>query len=334
MSKYSIILPVRNGGTHVKYCISSILNQTFASFDLVVLDNNSTDDTASWIQSLADNRVKLYPSDRSLSMEENWGRIVSVPKNEYMTIIGHDDLLDNHYLQLMDQLVTDNPTCTLYQAHFRFIDGEGKLISSCQPMKRLYQPAEFLEAILKGSLDTMGTGYMMRSADYERLGGIPPYPNLLFADHALWLSLSIPGGLAVAATECFSFRVHQSTSRTTNIASYIKAFYLFLEFLGTIGKSSAGAREVIEKQAPGFISFYCRSFAHRLVKTPLSKRDNVTVAALLEKSKHYADLLAPGNDFDPRSKTDVRISEVVDSNRFLAKLYLGLRSIYKKPLSR
>lgn len=40
------------------------------------------------------------------------------------------------------------------------------------------------------TIDSTGTGYMMRAADYDRLGGIPAdYPNLIFADFALWMSL-------------------------------------------------------------------------------------------------------------------------------------------------
>ena len=50
--------------------------------------------------------------------------------------------------------------------------------------------AEFLHSLFIDSIDTMGTGYMMRSKDYDAVGGMPAYPNLLFADHALWIKLT------------------------------------------------------------------------------------------------------------------------------------------------
>jgi len=50
-------------------------------------------------------------------------------------------------------------------------------------------PEEFLAFFLAGNIDNMGTGYMMRSADYDAAGGIPLYPNLLFADFELWIQL-------------------------------------------------------------------------------------------------------------------------------------------------
>jgi len=43
--RFSIILPVRNGGEYVKQCINSILSQTVSDFDFLILDNCSIDDS-------------------------------------------------------------------------------------------------------------------------------------------------------------------------------------------------------------------------------------------------------------------------------------------------
>src|SRR4029078_5164379 len=124
--KYSLILPVYNGGEYVKECVQSILSQSFSQFNLHVLDNYSTDGTLEWLSSLKDERIKIYPAERFLPMEENWQRILSIPRNEMMTIIGHDDLLDSNYLASMDAFIQKHPDASLYQAHFRFIDQQGK----------------------------------------------------------------------------------------------------------------------------------------------------------------------------------------------------------------
>ena len=79
--KYSIILPVRTGGHHVKECVASVLTQTFSDFDFIILDNCSTDGTIEWLNSVNDNRIKIIPSETPLSIEDNWGRIVKVKKN-------------------------------------------------------------------------------------------------------------------------------------------------------------------------------------------------------------------------------------------------------------
>src|SRR5882672_11129565 len=165
--RFSIILPVRNGGHYVKECVASIQAQTLADFHLLILDNCSTDGTLQWLQSLGDSRIRIYPADRPLTIEENWGRITSIPKNEFITLIGHDDILDPHYLAVMDRLILQHPRASLYQAHFRYIDSKGETLKLCKPMDERQSPVEFLSFFLNGIIDTMGTGFMMRSADYD-----------------------------------------------------------------------------------------------------------------------------------------------------------------------
>ena len=190
MQKFSIILPVRNGGDYLKICIDSILSQTYTDFNCIVLENCSSDGSLEWLQSLKDDRIVIVTSTRSLSIEENWGRITSVKKNEFITLIGHDDILNPDFLETIDQLIQSNPKASLYHTHFNYIDAKGKIMRPCKPMKKSLTGHEFLKLFLSNSIDSMGTGYVMRSSDYDAVKGIPlKYPSLLFADFELWLSL-------------------------------------------------------------------------------------------------------------------------------------------------
>src|SRR2546423_10452230 len=176
LPKYGIILPVHNGVEYIKGCVNSILSQTIPEFTLHILDNYSTDGTFEWIRSLNDNRIIIYSSEKFLSIEESWGRIAAIQKNEFITIIGCDDILDKLYLQSMEELVTEHPYASLYQTHFRFINAKGKFVRNCKSMKEKLTVNEFLYFIFTGSLDTMGTGYLMRSSDFNAIGGVQPYP--------------------------------------------------------------------------------------------------------------------------------------------------------------
>src|SRR5690348_15314094 len=186
MAKFSIILPVKNGGEYVKECVNSILSQTVQDFNLIVLDNCSTDGTLEWLQSLNDQRIIIHQSQKPLSIEENWARIKSVPKNEFITLIGHDDILNKNYLETMLNLIKKHPSASLYQSHFQYIDSKGDLLNNCKPMDEKQFAHEFLGAYMCRSIDSTGTGYMMRSVDYDNLGGMnTEYENLIFADFDL-----------------------------------------------------------------------------------------------------------------------------------------------------
>ncbi len=250
--RFSIVLPVRNGGEHLKLCMASILAQTLADgFELLVLDNASTDGTTEWLAALHDPRVRLHPADRPLSIEENWARIREVPRGEFMTVIGHDDLLDPDFLEVMGALIDAHPDAGLYSAHFRLIDGEGGFLRHCRPMPGRETAGEFLAVRLMNFRDTFGTGYVMRSADYDRVGGIPPYEKLIHADDSLWMHLMEGSWKATSPREIFSYRLHeQSTSGGTNPLGYLVALESYQEALAAMAARDPGVRETLARYGP------------------------------------------------------------------------------------
>ncbi len=78
MIGFSVILPVRNGWPYVQECVESVLAQTHQDFELIVLDNQSTDQTLQWIESLGDPRIRVYRSNEPLTIVESWARALDV----------------------------------------------------------------------------------------------------------------------------------------------------------------------------------------------------------------------------------------------------------------
>ncbi len=330
--KFSIILPVKNGGEYVKECVKSILSQTLNDFNLLVLDNCSTDGTLQWIESLNDERIIIYSSTTPLSIEENWGRIFIIQKNEYITLIGHDDILKPDYLKVMNDLINEFPDAALYQTHFAYIDSKGKNIRSCKPMKEIENGPEFLQSILQKKIDIVGTGFMMRTKDYDELGGIPLYPNLLFADFELWLNLTAKNYKATSPVEGFYFRLHQSTTSVSSDVKYQLAFEKFIYFLETLKLKDTTYQKVIAENADKFIMFYCKSLSHRILRTPKEKRENLSVNSVLQKGKEYSNLLTSNKNFNPLSNSTILLARMVDSNTITRKVFLLFKKIYGKPV--
>jgi len=332
MAKFSIILPVRNGGHYVKECVAGILAQSLQNFHLHVLDNCSTDGTLEWLGTLDDSRILLYPAAEPLSIVDNWKRIVGIPKNEFATLIGHDDILDPNYLSVMDDLIQRHPQASLYQTHFRYIDAKGATLRRCKPMDEVQSSSEFLSFFLDGLIDTMGTGFMMRSADYDAIGGIPAYPNLLFADFELWIKLTLRSYKATAREECFAFRLHQSTTTTSPDIKMQYAFGQFIAYLEELKSSDSLMDEAIRRYAVKFIQFYCKALSHRLLRTSLSRREGLTMTEFVSKCKGYADSLVPGNDFQPYRLFSMRLAKFIDSNALSRALFLTFKKIYPTPI--
>ena len=314
MSKFSIILPVRNGGGYVKECVHSILQQTLNSFDLLVLDNCSTDGTLQWIESLNDPRIKCYPAEKPLGIEENWDRITALQKNEFITLIGHDDLLHPHYLQTMQALIAQHPSASLYQAHFLFIDDNGKEIRPCQPMAEVQYADEFLACQFTHTLDSMGTGYMMRSKDFDAAGGMGlHYPKLIFADYALWVKLTLLNYKATSTVTAFSYRLQQhNVSRLTNGDEYQQAFGEYAVFLAGLRVQYAAIAAVLDKYGKQLLLYFCESLSHRLLKTAAAAR-TISVRQYINKCRGYAKLLIPGQSFNPLRRPRIALALLLDN---------------------
>jgi glycosyltransferase involved in cell wall biosynthesis len=307
--------------------MKSILGQTLNDFNVIVLDNASTDGTAEWIESLNDSRIVLYRSPQSLTIEANWGRIKDVAKNEFITLIGHDDLLHAHYLQEMDDLIARHPSAALYQTCFNFIDAQGGLIRNCLPMDEVQYSHEFLASQMARTIDSTGTGYMMRSADYDKLGGMPvSYPNLIFADYALWLGLMRKGYKATAVRSSFSYRIHPSVSYVSNGMVYQEAFAKYVTLVNTLIKEDPATRYTVQRYGKDMLLYWCESLSHRLLKTPIRKR-SLKVKDFIRICEGYAREWIPDQDFQPTKKLRIRAAVWLDGSFLTRELFRLFRRL-------
>lgn len=99
----SVIIPVYNGVAWIEECIESVRSQTWKEFEILVLDDQSTDGTTEVVKKLAteDDRIHLISrSSRGVSSARNEGIVQS--KGEYITFVDADDKLD---VQMLETLV-------------------------------------------------------------------------------------------------------------------------------------------------------------------------------------------------------------------------------------
>jgi glycosyltransferase involved in cell wall biosynthesis len=307
----------------------SILLQTYSDFNLHVLDNQSSDGTLEWIQSLNDSRIKVDKSNKLLTIEENWARVKTIEKNEFMTMLGHDDILYPNYLKEMNNLIKKHPQASLYQGHYMYIDNQGTSLRPCLPMDEVQYGYEFLACQMMQTIESTGTGYMMRSKDYDEIGGMSvSFPNLIFADFHLWVRLASISYKATTPIECFAYRIHESVSKLTKGQDYIAAFEQYVYFLASL-KNKEGFQQVIGRYGKSYLLEFCQSLSHRLLKTPRSKR-TLTVKQFVSNCRSYAELLIPDQKFDPLSKPLTKIAQQLDYNALGRQAFAVYQRIKRK----
>lgn len=90
--KVSVLICTYNAEKHIRATLQSILDQTYTNIDILILDNNSKDQTVDTIKTYKDTRIHLFPSDKNLGPYGGLNFLLEKATGEYIAIQDHDDL--------------------------------------------------------------------------------------------------------------------------------------------------------------------------------------------------------------------------------------------------
>lgn len=328
MPGFSIIIPFKTGKTYLRQCLHSALLQSHDDFDIIILaDNTSNQDGAlDSVMALKDPRIRIEAASENLNILENWGRIKDLVKKEYMTILGYDDLLSKDFLKLINSMIQEDPGASLYHTHFNYIDAEGNNIKPCLPLPERLSADLYLALSLEDKISVMATGYVFRSEDYDRLGGIPTnYPNLIYADLQLWIALSSISYLKVSPEIAFSFRIHASVTKTSKNRIILEAFVVYLKYLKQLQDSNALFESALKNWGQDFVNNSTRALVHRLLKTEKKYRDQLSIQEIFNTVEPL--VLDLRLTFHPKQIKGISPAVWIDRYDLIHHLFLSLQKL-------
>ncbi len=125
MAMVSVIIPTYNRCEFVKEAVESVLQQSLTDFEILVIDDGSTDNTALVIQNIRDHRVKyFYKENNGASGARNWG--LTKAKGKYLAFLDSDDLWPRNYLETMVQHLEEQPMYGAIYSQIRLLLHDGK----------------------------------------------------------------------------------------------------------------------------------------------------------------------------------------------------------------
>jgi len=134
----SVVIPVYNSETTIKQAVESVLNQTYADFELIVVDDGSSDHSFEMLKNLAkrDGRIRLLKNqeNRGVAFARNRGIEASIGK--YLALLDSDDLWLPDKLDRQISFM-EKKECPLSHCSYGFIDHEGNLLGKmfCVPQQ-------------------------------------------------------------------------------------------------------------------------------------------------------------------------------------------------------
>ncbi len=113
---FSVILPNYNHARFLKKRIDSILKQTYFDFELIILDDYSTDESIKVLNEYNDVRIthKIYNEKNSGSPFAQWKKGMELAKYDYIWIAESDDFCTPDFLEAASKILTESPTISLY----------------------------------------------------------------------------------------------------------------------------------------------------------------------------------------------------------------------------
>lgn len=117
----SITMATYNGEKFLEQQISSILNQTYTNFELIICDDCSTDKTKEILSNYAkkDTRIKLHFNEKNLGFKQNFEKCISFVQGEYIAFCDQDDIWESYKLEVSLQGIGTND---IYCSNAKFID--------------------------------------------------------------------------------------------------------------------------------------------------------------------------------------------------------------------
>lgn len=231
----SVIVPVYNCGAYVEECLSSVLSQTYSSFEIICVDDGSTDDSLQILKRIADKdeRVSVYHQPNSgLSVSRNNGLKVAVGK--YVLFLDSDDMYDERALEVlvprMDALALD---VLLFDAK-PFYESE-ELAKKHASYVEYYSRSSSLEGVCSG-VDLVGNlaerdEYLPSACFYmvrrDLLSSISFIPGILHEDNAFTFEVMLNARRADRVSEMLYYRRVRQGSVMTSKKTFANSYGYF-----------------------------------------------------------------------------------------------------------
>ncbi|MCL4378622.1 MAG: glycosyltransferase family 2 protein [Actinobacteria bacterium] len=106
---FTIAIPVFNRLNYFKEALKSVLNQSFNDFELVIVDDCSTDGTWEYIRAINDPRVKIFRNKSNVGIVPNWRHCIERAQGTWFKFLMSDDLMFPDSLFILDKLIKKYP---------------------------------------------------------------------------------------------------------------------------------------------------------------------------------------------------------------------------------
>ncbi|GAX44186.1 putative glycosyl transferase [Tolypothrix sp. NIES-4075] len=226
----SICIPTYNGAKYLRECLDSVLTQTFTDFEVLLIDDQSSDETLSIAQEYAakDSRICVKQNERNLGLVGNWNRCIELAQGQWIKFVFQDDLIAPECLEKM--LAASKPDSSIICCLRNFIFEAGTpektrhFFKNRASLEKLFpesteiSASDYCQAVLKQIDDNFvgePTVVMLRRDVFYRFGTFNPH-LIQLCDLEFWTRVAIHTGMVYVRETLATFRVHNNATTAKN----------------------------------------------------------------------------------------------------------------------
>jgi glycosyltransferase involved in cell wall biosynthesis len=227
MPKVSAIIPNYNHARYLRQRIETVLGQTYRDFEVILLDDCSTDESRAIISEYAkDSRVRIeFNETNSGNTFKQWNKGIGLARGEYVWMAESDDYAGHRLLERLVGVLDAEPDVTFAYCRSWRIGGDDKAKGFADWYLEEWDPrrwtADFIANGLEACTNTFvhansvpnASAVVFRKSVYERVGG-PDESLRVCGDWKLWVLMALQGKIAYLAEPLNYYREHDASVRS------------------------------------------------------------------------------------------------------------------------
>lgn len=221
----SVIMPAYNAALFIEEAISSVISQTVSDWELIVIDDCSTDETRRIVSEFAekDNRIRLVENETNMRVAKSRNRGLDIFRGEYVALLDSDDYYETNMLQKMIERQKETQADIVY-CSYALVDEFGKKV--CNDFI-VPERTDFEKSIVRSVITCSSVLITREIAENNR------FPTDMYhEDIALWFQLLRDGAKAYGVTDVLAAYRQREGSKTSNkISSAIRRWSVYRKHL-------------------------------------------------------------------------------------------------------
>lgn len=187
--KISVIIPTHNRAAYLKLAVDSVLKQTYKTFEIIIIDDQSTDNTKEVIDSYNLDCIKyIYTEKAGPGKARNLG--VKNMSGDFVAFLDSDDLWAPDKLESQIKVFKKEPGIGVVVSDFKIIDGQGHVVKESAVGQKYSYEGFFLRDFLDGKLPIATDTVMARREVFDKVGFFDEQ-QIIAEDLDMWIRMAV-----------------------------------------------------------------------------------------------------------------------------------------------